>query len=371
MKNKRLINNFSEMVEISSVSKFEGTYHEYLKKLFQELGCEMYEDNTQEKTGLGGNNLVFTLSGKENYEPIFFSCHTDTVEPGENIKVAIDNDIIYSAGDTILAADNKAGIAALIEAIKQLKEQNLPHGTIEIILSPGEEIGLIGSQAFDVSKLKSNYGYVLDSAGKVGNITIASPTLIKMNFQINGKSAHAGLEPEKGVSAITIAANAIAKIKTGRLDSKTTVNVGTIKGGVATNVVADKTVVELEIRSISHDTCLSKEKEIRNTFEDMTYQLGGTIDVESNILCEGYEFNVENTVVKKALEAVRHIGRQPEFEISGGGSDANSFNTKGKETLNLSIGYEKIHTTEEYIPISELQATVDLVLALVQNQTRE
>jgi len=368
MVNKRVIDSFCEMVSIQSISKFEGDYHKYLIDIFENLGCNVHEDNTKEKTNLGGNNLVITLEGDKYIEPIFFSCHTDTVDANEKIRPIIKNDIIYSLGDTILAADNKAGIAALIEAIIQIKESKLPHGTIEIVLSPGEEIGLIGSKAFDVSNLKSHYGFVLDSAGKVGAITLASPTLVKMNIEITGKSAHAGLEPEKGVSAIMIAANAMSQIPTGRLDSQTTINFGTIHGGSSTNVVAQKCVVELEIRSISHEIYMKKVQEIRKVFEMNAAKNGGRVLVNSEVLCKGYEFNKEDEVVKKAMKAICQIERQPKFEIHGGGSDANSFNEKGKEVINLSIGYEKIHTSDEYIPIEEIEATVKLILALVQNQ---
>lgn len=370
METNRIVESFKEMVAINSTSKQEGEYHAYLKRIFSELGCEVAEDNSSKTTGLGGNNLVFTLVGDDRYEPIFFSCHTDTVPPGENIKAVIKDNVLYSDGETILAADDKAGIAAIIEAILQIKEQDLPHGTIEVVLSPGEEIGLVGSKAFDTAGLKAHYGFVLDSAGKVGIITVASPTLMKLKITLHGKAAHAGVEPEKGISAITMAATAISQIPSGRLDEKTTLNFGIIKSGTATNIVAEEAYIEMEIRSISHDVCMAKEAEVQAVFKAVAEQFGGTVSIDSEMLSKGYEFDKTDEGVKKAIAALQHMGREATLEISGGGSDANSFNEKGKEALTLSIGYEKIHTVDEYIPIEELEATADLVLALIHNQVK-
>lgn len=371
MKTKRMIDNFEEMVGINSVSKNEGEYHEYLKQVFEELGCLVYEDDSMKKTGLGGNNLLFRFPGNPRFEPIFFSCHTDTVAPGENIEIVIRDGIIYSLGDTILAADDKAGIAAIIEAFRRLKENGISHGPIEVVLSPGEEIGLLGSKEFDTEQLESQYGFILDSAGKVGTITMASPTLMKLNITIIGKSAHAGVEPEKGIPAINIASEAISKIPSGRLDEKTTLNFGTIHGGIATNIVSDEVVIEMEIRSISHETCLTKEQEVRNIFQQVVKAWGGKVSIDSQILSRGYEFTEEHEIVKFAMSATQKIGRKVKFEVSGGASDANSFNEKGKEAITLSIGYDKIHTLDENIVVKELEATVELILALIKDKVRK
>ncbi|MDQ0363312.1 M20/M25/M40 family metallo-hydrolase [Breznakia pachnodae] len=371
MKTERMIKNFEDMVKIDSTSRKEGKYHEYLKKIFKDLGCSLYEDNISKTTGLGGNNLLFKFPGDARYDSIFFSCHTDTVSPGENIETQIKNDIIYSLGDTILAADDKAGIAAIIESLHILKENNIPHGPVEVVLSPGEEIGLLGSKEFDTNQLKSQYGFILDGAGKVGIITVASPTLMKLNIKVYGKAAHAGVEPEKGIPAINMVAEAISKIPSGRLDDKTTLNFGTIHGGVATNIVSEEVTVEMEIRSISHETCLTKEKEVITVFEQVVHSWGGKLEIESQLLSRGYEFSKDDKVVQLATIAIKNIGRDAHFEISGGASDANSFNEKGKECVTLSIGYEKIHTTEEFIPIEEMEATVKLLLALIENKVED
>ncbi|CCO12002.2 M20/M25/M40 family metallo-hydrolase [Carnobacterium maltaromaticum] len=364
---ERVVATFIELVKIDSESKNEGKFQAYLKTKFEKLGLDVYEDDTIAQTGLGANNLVCRLAGNTAADALFFSCHVDTVTPGVGIKPIIKEGAVYSDGTTILAADDKAGIAIMIELIEQLKENNEPHGTVEFVLSPGEEIGLVGASAFDVGVLEADYGFVLDNGGPVGSITVGSPTLYGIEVTIKGITAHAGLEPEKGVSAIEIAAKAIAKMKLGRLDADTTANIGTINGGTASNIVADEVKVFAEARSISHEACEAQVKHMTDLFIETAKELGGTATVVTDIKSVGYRFTKESKTVKLAAEAITKINRTPNYDISGGGSDANVFNAKGKETANLSIGYEKIHTVHEMIPIIELKKAVELAYQLVKD----
>lgn len=365
MSQERLINTFIDLVKIDSESKKEGPFQDFLKEKFTMLGLEVIEDQSMEKTGLGANNLLCRLSGTVTAKPIFFSCHVDTVVPGEGIKPVIKDGNIYSDGDTILAADDKAGIAIMIELIERLKEQKLPHGDLEFVLSPGEEIGLVGANALDVGVMESNLGFVLDSGGPVGAITVASPTLMGMEVTIRGKTAHAGLEPEKGVSAIEIAAIAISKMRLGRINSETTANIGTINGGTATNIVADQVKITAEARAIDHHECEKQVAHMLDLFRETAEERGGTVEITTDVKSVGYRLTEENETLKLATKAITAVGRTTNFEVSGGGTDANVFNAKGKETANLSIGYEKIHTVDEYIPIAELEKAVELVCQLI------
>ena len=271
MSTERVVNTFIELVKIDSESKHEGKFQEFLKQKFDALGLEVMEDNTKEKTGLGANNLIARLPGNAEADAMFFSCHVDTVAPGRNIQPVIRDGIIYSEGVTILAADDKAGIAVMIELIEQIKEKSLPHGMIEFVLSPGEEIGLVGAAALDPQLIKSEFGFVLDSGGPVGGITVASPSLYGIEVIIKGETAHAGLEPEKGVSAIEIAAKAIANMKLGRIDKDTTANIGTIHGGVASNIVADEVQISAEARSIDHEICEEQVNHMIDLFKNKKY----------------------------------------------------------------------------------------------------
>lgn len=206
---------------------------------------------------------------------LFFSAHTDTVMPENNIEVVEYDGNLYSAGETILATDDKAGIAIMIEAIRCLREQNIERGDLEFVLSPGEEIGLIGSSALDMQLVTSDIGYVLDSGGPVGRVTTASPTLYMYEVAISGKAAHTGLEPEKGISVVTILSDALKHIKICRLDEQTTANIGVIQGGEATNIVMDSLIVKGEVRSISPSKAQSLIDEMIIAFKQSAAEHGG------------------------------------------------------------------------------------------------
>ncbi|MDT1958314.1 M20/M25/M40 family metallo-hydrolase [Carnobacterium divergens] len=366
MEKKRVVETFIELVKMDSESKKEGPFQAFLKGKFERLGLEVYEDQTKEQTGLGANNLLCRLAKtKHDGTSLLFSCHVDTVSPGVGIEPIIKDNILYSKGETILAADDKAGIAVMLELIQRIKEEAIPHGGLEFILSPGEEIGLVGANAFDCTLLESEIGFVLDN-GAVGSITVASPTLMGLDVEIKGKTAHAGLEPEKGVSAIEIAGIAIAKMKLGRLDEETTANIGTINGGVASNIVADEVKITAEARSISHEACVTQVEAMVAAFEDTAAAMGGSVTITQDTKSTGYRLTPEHTTVKLVAKALQKIGCQVNYDVSGGGSDANVFNSKGKEVANLSIGYEKIHTLDEYLPIDELEKAVELAVQLVK-----
>lgn len=220
---QRLLDEFLELVQIDSETKYETEIAKVLKKKFTELGLEVIEDDSMKTTGHGAGNLICTLEATtENVDTIYFTSHMDTVVPGKGVKPSVEDGYVVTDGTTILGADDKAGLAAMLEVIKTLKEQNIEHGKIEFVITAGEESGLVGAKALDPKLMTAKYGYALDSDGKVGTIIVAAPTQAKVKATIYGKTAHAGVAPEKGVSAITIAAKAIAKMPLGRIDHETT-----------------------------------------------------------------------------------------------------------------------------------------------------
>lgn len=367
MLNKRLVQTFSRLVQIDSVSKNETRFHTYLFNSLNDLGLVVREDDSRNQTKLGGNNIVATLVGNMKNEPLFFSCHTDTVPPGEGIEVEEIDGNLYSKGETILGADDKAGIAIILEAIKQIQDQSIPHGTIEFVFCPGEEIGLIGSSALDMSLIEAKNGYVLDSGGPVGHVTIASPTLYMYEVIIEGQAAHAGIEPEKGVSVVDVLAEALPAIKTGRLDDTTTANIGLIKGGEATNVVLDHLIVKGEIRAVDIEKAHRLIQEMTSAFQQASEKHGAAVTINTSKMATGFDISDDEPVMKLLLKSAENLEHEVMREVSGGGSDANVFNEKGKRVVNLSIGYENIHTTDEYIPIIEMERAVQLVIELIKN----
>lgn len=367
MSKERLVETFIELAEIDSVSGNEGEIQDYLHKLLSSIDMNVIEDNSKEATGLGGNNIIATYHGKTKQQPLFFCCHTDTVTPGTGIKVIEKEGILYSKGETILAADDKAGIAILIEAMRRIKEEEIETGSIEFIFCPGEEIGLIGASALDMGLIESDYGYVLDSAFEVGRVTIASPTLFMYDITIHGKAAHAGLEPEKGVSCISILTEALKYIPMGRLDDKTTTNIGVIQGGEATNIVMDKLLVKGEVRAIEPEVANRLISEIKTAFEEAAMKFNGSVDISVKKMATGFYIDDNEPVMQLFNKGANDLGYKVIREMSGGGSDANIFNLAGKPCINFSIGYDKIHTTDEFVIIDEMEKAVNLVISLLKN----
>lgn len=301
MNNSRLVNEFLELVQIDSETKHEEIIAPILVDKLKELGFDVYQDDAHTKNGHAAGNIIATLKGMKDVEPIYFTVHMDTVVPGKGIKPQIKEDgFIYSDGTTILGADDKAGMAALFEMAKRLKEQNIPHGTIQFIITAGEESGLAGAKYLDHSKVIAKYGYAVDSDGLVGEIVTAAPYQAKLEVKIIGKTSHAGVEPEKGISAITLASKAVSKMKLGRIDFETTANIGRFEGGKATNIVCDEVYILAEARSIQKEKLDAQTKHMKETFETVAENLGGKAEVTVKLMYPGFSVNEEDKVVQIA-----------------------------------------------------------------------
>ncbi len=364
---ERIVEEFLELVQIDSETKHEEKIAKVLKEKFESYGIEVQEDNAKEKTGFGANNLICTWKGtKPEADTIYFTSHMDTVAPGKGVKPSIKDGYIVSDGTTVLGADDKAGLAAIFEAIRMIQENNIEHGDIQFVITVGEESGLVGAKALDASLLKAKYGYAIDSDGKVGEIVVAAPTQAKIFAKIYGKKAHAGVAPEKGVSAITIAAKAVAKMPLGRIDEETTANIGRFEGGGATNVVCDYVEILAEARSLVTEKMEAQVEKMKTAFEETAKEMGGKAEVDVQVMYPGFKHREGDQVVEVAKKAIAKIGRTYSLQQSGGGSDANVIAGYGIPTVNLALGYEEIHTTEERIPIEELTKIAELIAAIIE-----
>lgn len=362
----RLVEEFLQLVQIDSETKHEEIIAPVLVEKLEQMGFEVFQDDAHTRNGHGAGNIIATLKGDEKIEPIYFTVHMDTVVPGKGIKPEIREDgYIYSDGTTILGADDKAGMAALFEMARRLKEKNIAHGTIQFIITAGEESGLVGAKEMDPSKIIAKYGFAVDSDGKVGGIVVAAPFQAKVFAKVIGKKAHAGVAPEKGISAITVAAKAVAQMNLGRLDEETTANIGRFEGGQATNIVCDEVTILAEARSIDEAKLNAQTAHMKETFERVAKENGARAEVEVKLMYPGFRVTDEDQVVKIAKAAVEAVDRTPQLGISGGGSDANIIAGFGIPTVNLSVGYEEIHTTNERMPIEELEKLADLLEAII------
>ncbi|KAF6658835.1 tripeptidase T [Paenibacillus polymyxa] len=369
----RIVQEFMELVQVDSETKHEQEISRVLKEKFNALGLEVVEDDSRERTGHGSGNLIVTwkAEGVEQAPKIFFTCHMDTVTPGKGIKPQLGEDgWIRSDGSTILGSDDKAGIAALFEAIRVVREQNIPHGQIQFVITAGEESGLMGARAMKPEVLDSDFGYALDSNGEVGSICIAAPTQARIEMRITGKSAHAGVNPEDGISAIQVASKAISKMKLGRIDKETTANIGSFEGGGATNVVCDFVLIRAEARSIVQEKVNHQIQHMREALETTTREFGAQGEFRSEVIYPAFSFTEHDEVVQVAQRAIQGLGLATSTFHSGGGSDANVFNGLGIPTVNLAVGYQNIHTTEEKIKADDLVKVAEVVVALIQETTK-
>ncbi|MFC3772021.1 M20/M25/M40 family metallo-hydrolase [Paenibacillus sp. GCM10012303] len=374
----RLIEQFMELVRIDSETRHEQEISKVLQKLFAELGLSVFEDDTAAVTGHGSGNLIFTLEaseGQSHVPTVLFTCHMDTVTPGKGIKPRLDDDgYIRSDGTTILGSDDKAGVAALIEAIRVLKEQDIPHGKLLFVITAGEESGLLGSRAMANNRpaqLEAVFGYAIDSNGKVGAIAVAAPTQARIQITIKGRSAHAGVNPEDGISAIQVASKAISRMPLGRIDFETTANIGSFAGGGATNIVCERVDIAAEARSLVQEKLDRQLAAMKEACESAASDMGAKAEFISEIIYPAYKYDENAPVVKLAMKAIESVGRTPSTFHTGGGSDANMFNGMGIPTVNLAVGYENIHTTEEQMPVSELVKIAELVVAIVKESAAQ
>lgn len=343
-----------ELFKIDSPAGNEGPVRNYLKEYFAKLGYKLAEDSC-------GNLYLSIGSGS----PIAFLAHMDTVSSTKGLELIVTDTHIRSGGNTILGADDKAGIALLCELVRNLPKDHCP---IEIIFTVSEEIGLLGAKGLDYNRIHSRIAFVLDAGGPVGTIVTKAPSLERINIVVKGKSAHAGAEPEKGVNAIAIAAKAISNIKQGRINSETTLNIGKIYGGEATNIVPEKVIVEGEARSFDIEALNKEIKEVEEKFYLAAKEFGGSIEFNHILSFSTFNLDKESPPVKLAVNAAKRLGIRYNITHSGGGSDANILNSHGIESVGLGIGVFDAHTSRENISLNDLYKSLDWLIEITRRQ---
>lgn len=354
-----------DLCATDSGSRNERLMADKLWPMLEDLGFTVREDDAGAKVGGNAGNLCARLEGTSAGEPLLFSAHMDRVTPGLGVKPRIDGDAVVSDGSTILGADDAAGIAAVLEAVRVLKERSLPHPTIEVGLTIGEEVGLLGARHLDYAWFTARLGFALDSGGKVGELVVKAPSQAKIIATFKGKAAHAGVSPEKGISAIQIAAVAIARMKLLRIDEETTANIGSITAEGPTNIVPESCHIVAEARSLNQAKLEAQVAEMQRCIAEAARELGGAAEVEVQRSYGAFNLSPESAPVRRASEAAGLIGVQARVTATGGGSDANIFNGNGIPMAVLGVGYEEIHSTRERMPIDQLVALAEWTLAII------
>ncbi len=371
MNRKRLLNTFMDLLKIESPSGREGKISKYVASVMRDCGFSVKKDRAgQGFGGRCGNMLARVPGGDESLPTLTFVSHLDTVVPNRELRIVFDGKTIKTDGRTILGADDKAGVAVMCELARELSGKASPRCPVELLFSVAEEPGLLGSKNLDFSMLDGRLAFVLDSHTYVGSIVTAAPSAIGITATVRGKAAHAGVEPEKGINSIAIASAAITSMRIGRIDEETTANIGIIKGGRATNIVPQETVVKGEARSFSEKKLDRQVAHMKEQFVKHAQSLGGKVKVEITREFTTFVVAKEDPIVRLALAAARRVGRRASILKSRGGSDANVLNEKGIRSVILGMGYKNPHTERESIPVASLYAAAEWAIEIVRQAPR-
>jgi len=361
-----VVSLFTELASVPSPPGDERAVADQVAAYMRDLGLEVSEDDAGSRIGSNTGNLYARVEATDGGTPLFLCAHLDTVPPEAGIDPVLEDGVIRNAAGTILGADNKSAVAVMLEATRRILSENRPHGGLELLFTPMEETGLHGAAAFDEERLHARIGYVYDQAAPIGEVILGAPYAHSMEVKIHGRAAHSGMYPEEGRSAIAAAAKAIADFKLGRVDEESSANVGLISGGTAGNIVPEWCSFLAEARS--HDPQKLADL-VREMLEAATFAASledCQVETEVHKSNNGYRFKRDDDAVRIASSALERSGFEPSYTLSGGAADANVFNERGLACVNLANGMAEIHTPDEHIAVADLEAMVDVTLALVE-----
>ncbi len=362
----RLKRLFLDLISINAPSLDEKEVVDWTLQYLEANNLEAWTESAAAQLGGNADNVIAHLPANAEGRPrIFLSAHFDTVEPTPNLVVIEEDGVIRSDGTSILGADDKGGMAPAIEAVLALRESGLPHGDVYLLLSVAEEIGLLGASVLKIEDLNLDYGYVLDTGPPVGTFVTRTATHDHLRVFIEGKPAHAGKDPEHGINAIQVLADAVTRMKLGRIGPETTANLGIVRGGTATNVVCPFVELEAEARSTNEAELDAQIGHMIVEFEAAAARFGATVSIEHHRHYHAYDIPENSPVVQVAKRALTAQGFAGTSRTTLGGSDANIYNAKGVPTIVLATGMDRIHTHEEFIRLDDLYSTAKVALAIL------
>jgi len=362
----RVVDLFLELCAIPSPPGEERAVADRVTAELDRLELAWEEDDAAARLGSSTGNVVCSLPGAvEGGTPLFLCAHLDTVPAEDAIEPVVEDGVVRNAKQTILGADNKAAVAAMLEGARRVLAESRPHAGIELLFTPKEEVGLLGAFAFDHTRLRAKVGYVYDQAAPIGDVILGAPAAQKLFVTFHGRAAHAGMYPEEGRSAIAAAAKAITDLKLGRVDDESSANVGLISGGTAGNIVPEWCTFLAEARSHDPEKLADMVREMLEAATFAATVEDCQVETEVHKSYSGYRFKRDDLVVRLASSALERSGYQPSYTLSGGAADANVFNERGLACVNLANGMAEIHTPDEHIAVADLERMVDVTLALV------
>ena len=365
----RMQRDFLTLAGFDSVSFAERQTADWLRDCLAELGFDAEEDDTGEHIGGNAGNIHAFRKGTAPGEPVLLSAHMDVVEPGRGKKAQLSDRSpgkITSDGTTVLGADDICGIVEILEAVRHVTEENIPHRDIEILFSVAEEAYSIGADVADYTKIRSKEAYVLDMSGTPGRAAIAAPTILSFEIALHGKAAHAGFAPETGIHAIRAMADLIGRLQQGHIDEETTLNVGLIEGGTALNIVPEDCVCRGEIRSSLHEKALACVEQLRKELAAIEAEYGVEGHLQTKVYIMAYRTPEDAVPVRRFQKACRALGLPGDLVETFGGSDNNQFAKYGLPGIVLSCGMYEVHSVREYTLLADLEKGAQLVAELVK-----
>jgi tripeptide aminopeptidase len=356
---------FCELAAVASPPGEERPVADLVSRYLRDCGLGFDEDDTGAAIGSTMGNIYARIDGTTAGEPLLFCAHLDTVPPTAAIEPVVEEGVVRNSAGTILGADDKAAVAAMLEATRRVLAEGRPHAGIELLFTPKEEVGLIGAYAFDHTRLRSRTGYVYDQAAPIGVVILGAPFSQSLEVTFHGRASHSGMHPDDGRSAIVAAARAISEMRLGRVDELSTANVGTITGGTATNIVPEWCTFVAEARSHDERRLADLVQEMQDAITFAADVAECDVETTARKSYRGYRFTKADRAVTLAARALERCGHEVTYELSGGAADANVFNERGLQCVNLANGMTDIHTPNEHIAVADLEAMVDVTLALV------
>jgi tripeptide aminopeptidase len=362
MDHQKLIDIFFQAAPIDACSAMEKPVAEFIRNFLSPYDIHISEDDSNKYSLSNTGNIICRKGNGGNF--ILLS-HMDTARSTKDLKPVIAKDKLISDGNTVLGVDNRAGISVLLYLFEYIFNEKIKTKDFTVAFTTCEETTLMGSKNLGING-NIKRGFIFDSAYRPGNFIHSACGSLGFKITINGVASHSALAPEKGINSIAIVSNALSKIKQGRLDTETTLNIGKIHGGSAVNVIPEKTTIEGEIRSFKTERVEELFEELKSIFNNEAKALKGSCEIESQWDFKPYNVLPEYNVFKYAVDAIQKAGLEPKPQISLAGSDANSLNENGIEAVNMGIGAQNPHSNDEFILIEDLLKSAEIALELVK-----
>ena len=369
MDKDRILRTFLELVQINSETGYEGTLHGVLKRMFHALDLTVQEDQASQQLDTHVNNLIISIPATAGYEwcePICFTAHMDTVTPGAKIKPQIYEDgYIYSDGTTILGADDKAGLTAMIELVRILKEDQIAHGAIQLIVTVQEEVGLQGAKALDPSLLNAHYGFTVDAHAAIGTTIVASPYQSEIEIIFYGTRANSN-HSSSHVSAITLLTRALRQLRSTYTDDQSTIQISHFEGDSGTDNLQDRVILTITLRSFEKDLFDAQLNHIKDTFQQIAHNYQTVAEVNVKQQLPGFNLQSPCKAITLAQDSATALNLSATTTLTQDSSDGNILNELGIPTVILGVGYENIHSTAERISIESLYLLTRQLVEIVK-----